>query len=125
MVALTGDAGLGKTVLINTVLADSAEPVRTVAAPRDDVLGALRDMRTSIQPGTALGTPCPGILVIYDAHHLPPDVLRQLASLLEDSRPYLPRVVLLAQPAFWSMLGRPALAALLDALQITSRAGPA
>jgi type II secretory pathway predicted ATPase ExeA len=110
MVIITGDPGSGKTTLLSMVQADIEEPFRLVSAATTDISGVLGDLR-----GTSIGVPSrPGVLVIDDAHCLSLQQLRYLASLFDNRRLNLPRMVLLGYPALWSKLTSPLLARLRE-----------
>lgn len=108
VVAVSGDAGLGKSTVVGAVMAELGEPVRSVTVPRDDALSALSDLQASTSPASG------GILVVDDAHHLSPEQLTRLVAALDQAPPNPARLVLVMQSTFWTMMGSPALAAVRD-----------
>ena len=108
VVAVSGDAGLGKSTVVGAVMAELGEPVRSVTVPRDDALSALSDLQASTSPASG------GILVVDDAHHLSPEQVTRLVAALDQAQPNPARLVLVMQSTFWTMMGSPALAAVRD-----------
>ena len=107
-VALTGDPGLGKTALLNAILAGPSGMAVSVRT--------LRDESGAVAPVSGR------VLVLDDAHAMPLDALESLAADLSVGtlNPLLAQIVFAGRPEFWSRLQKPSLAALRD--RITVRA---
>ncbi len=142
VIAVTGEAGLGKTTLVDAVvagLAGSAGPVRQVRGATGDVLAAFTELcaagsaeQPRVPPDLAgraeagmsgIGpapVAAPGILVVDDAHVVPATILRRLAELSNPSSPGRspPYLVFVAQPEFWSILNSPQLSMLRDRIDV-------
>lgn len=135
VVAVTGEAGLGKTTLADAVVADLAgKPGADGQAP--DPVG--EPHRHAPGPGDPDGSPLaatsmslislgafPAVratrdyLVIDDAHDIPFETLRGLSAVLGGvADPFLPRIVLVGRPEFWSKLAHPDLAGLRERIAL-------
>ncbi len=130
VIAVTGDAGLGKTILVDaavTGLAGRGGVVRQIRGTSGDgLLLALQELTQPVaaadETGMSEAGPAhgPGVLVIDDAHDLAPDVLERFATMLESGGPGVsrPNIVFVARPEFWTRLGHPRLARLRDRIDV-------
>ncbi len=105
-VALTGDPGLGKTTLLNAILAGPTGMAVSVRTLRDEHGAAAPDAGR--------------VLVLDDAHAIPLEALESLSAELRlgTLNPLLARIVFAGHPEFWSRLQRPSLAALRDRIAV-------
>ena len=114
-ISVTGEAGLGKTTLVDAAVAARAGDaglVRRVDGAAREIVPALQELCR-----TAAGTG--GLLIIDGAHDLSPDALRCLSRLLlDDSLRQRPQVVLVARPHLWAKLNTPAFATLRDRIDV-------
>lgn len=126
VIALTGDSGLGKSLLLRHVLdemggigggpggstgGDVGGPVVTV---RGNV-GTVPSAWESLRSGAALQGF--GLLVVEDAHEMSEAQLLGAAALLARSPPaQRPSLVFVAQPRFWQALSAPGLNGLREAI---------
>ena len=141
VIVLTGDAGLGKTTVVNKAIAARAgqsgralhaqgaagDPLRAwrtlchaasapAATPLESGISAVDPTR----PGPA------GILVVDDAHEIRPAILRQLAASLSADMPAQrrPSLILVGRSELREMLDRPGLSPLRDHVTDHPRLAP-
>jgi len=111
--ALTGETGLGKTLLLDAVIAQPGMPVRVFRLGNPSQVSAAQ----VAQIERALAQPAPGgrhtALFVDDAHAASEELLRFLAGVAADGRG-APQVILAGRPALWDRLASPALAPLLE-----------
>ena len=107
-IALTGEAGLGKTTLLDAVLFDPVGKPVSIRYGRE-----LRHASCVSLDGKAELDDA-GVLVIEDAHAVPAEALRRLNAVLSPDAPKpLPsRMVFAGRPEFWSRLKEPGLSEL-------------
>ena len=111
--ALTGEAGLGKTLLLDAVVAQPGMPVRVFR------LGSPSGVSTAqvAQIERAMAQPAPGqrhtALFVDDAHAASGELLGFLARLAAGGRA-APQVILAGRPELWDRLAAPDLAPLLE-----------
>lgn len=111
--ALTGEAGLGKTMLLDAVIAQPGMPVRVFRLGSPSGVSAAQ----VAQIERAMAQPAPGqrhtALFVDDAHAASGELLRFLARLAQEGRA-APQVVLAGRPELWDRLAAPELAPLLE-----------
>lgn len=110
---LTGEPGLGKTLLLDAVIAQPGMPVRVFRLGNPSRVSAAQ----VVQIEQALARPAPGqrhtALIVDDAHAASEELLRFLARLAAGG-PGTPQVVLVGRPALLYLLASPAMAPLLE-----------
>ncbi len=110
---LTGEPGLGKTLLLDAVIAQPGMPVRVFRLGNPSRVSATQ----VAQMERALAQPAPGqrhtALFVDDAHAASEELLRFLARVAAGGRG-APQVILAGRPALWYLLASPALAPLLE-----------
>ncbi len=111
--ALTGEAGLGKTLLLDAVIAQPGMPVRVFRLGNPS--GVLAPQVAQIE--RAMAQPVAGqrhtALFVDDAHAASGELLGFLARLAEGGR-MAPQVILAGRPELWDRLAAPELAPLLE-----------
>ena len=124
--AITGEAGLGKTALLNAVLAGRTGTA-SLASPVHELHGdprqRLRSLIGTPDAPAAWGGACPpsgSILVIDDAHKLDLTLLQELSTdvRLNTLNTLLSRIVFAGRPEFWSALNDPSLSDLRDRILV-------
>ena len=113
--ALTGEPGLGKSVLVRHVLAEAGG-----VGPTLTLIGRTAAVRPAWMKLLSVGVPGrAGVLVVEDAHELPLEQLQQITVLLDRSpQAERPHLLFVAQPRFWPALSEPELAGLREAIGI-------
>ena len=111
--ALTGETGLGKTLLLDAVIAQPGMPVRVFRLGNPS--GVLAPQVAQIE--RAMAQPVPGqrhtALFVDDAHAASSALLGFLVRLAEGGR-MAPQVILAGRPELWDRLAAPDLAPLLE-----------
>ena len=111
--ALTGETGLGKTLLLDAVIAQPGMPVRVFRLGNPSGVSAAQ----VAQIERAMAQPAPGqrhtALFVDDAHAASGALLGFLARLAEGGR-MAPQVILAGRPELWGRLAAPDLAPLLE-----------
>lgn len=102
IIAVTGDAGLGKTVTVTTVIREQGLTAWFILPALDDISAKLALLYKAKSVAKF-------VLVIDDAHTLPVPTLKGLFALLARDRGAFPRVIFVARPAFWRLFDDPAL----------------
>ena len=141
VIVMTGDAGLGKTTVVNKAVAARAGQSGRVLHVQGAAGDALRAWRTLCRAASApAATPLEsgisavdptrpgpaGILVVDDAHEIPPATLRQLAASLGADMPAQRRLllVLVGRSELREILDRPSLSPLRDHVTDHPRLAP-
>ena len=115
--ALTGEPGLGKTLLLDAVIARPGVPVRIFKLGNPSQVSAAQ----VAQIERALAQPAPGqrptALFVDDAHAASGELLAFLARVAAGGRAG-PQVVLAGRPELWDRLAGPDLAPLLERIAL-------
>lgn len=116
VMALLGAPGLGKTIVLQRLLAGRVEPVR-VLSTADGAGRALRDLNAmAVAAARMTGRPCSSLLVVEEAHALSAAALRRLLGAQQGYRPDPPVLLLVGRPALGSTLGGPGLQSFRDTI---------